>query len=912
MRRFTLNVTRNPAKDAARRQNPVQNQAADSANIVSSQPPRQLFGRLWTGYLRKHAGWIGFAFVLMIIEGSTLGLLSYMLQPMFDVVFVDGQSDMAFLVAIGIFALFVARAFSGLGQRVLMTRTSHIASTELQGDLLGHTLDLDNGFHSRTSPGALIERVQGDVISIQSLWSIIITGAGRDLISLISLMVVAISIDWKWAAVAVIGAPILLLPSILVQRYIRRKSHLLREIAGKRTTRLDEIFHGITPIKLNRMEGYQRRRFMKLSDDWVRSTVKTVAGQATVPGLVDIAVGFGFFCVLLYGGPEIASGEKTVGQFMSFFAAMSLAFQPLRRLADVAGYWQVMQASLARIFGLMDTKPEVKDTAETGAAVPTESGVTFSNVSLSYGELPVLKSLNLTVPQGTTTALVGQSGAGKSTVFNVLTRLIDAQSAKIEIGGTDITRLKLNDLRSMFSVVSQDALLFDETLRENILLGRTDVTDAQLAEVLKAANVTNFLESLPQGLDTEVGPRGSNLSGGQRQRVAIARALLRDTPILLLDEATSALDAESEKVVQTALDELSKGRTTLIIAHRLSTIRNADQIAVLDQGQLAETGTHEELLEKGGIYANLHSLQSGEAAQPVERSRKRFPVAQPKPAIAVVPYLIRPRFTLRNISLDKLDWPHGRPERLSSGTIADMEDFDHLLIYSRKQVYWQPRPQLQPKLSVMILEPDAIHGQHLKLAKKFHHRFHRILTHSAQLLGEIPNALQLAPTSTWLPTWPAHPAPKTQMASLIASEKRDLEGHKLRHAIVEKIRENNLDVEVMGRGYKPFDNKSDGLLPYRYSVVIENVQEHGYYTEKMIDAALCRTVPIYWGAPDIAEHFDPKGLIICDTAADIERALETMSEEDYDARSETIESNFKIAEAQANLHLRATTLIMDS
>ncbi len=889
----------------------MQKPAADPAQIVSDQTSTQLFGRLWRGYLRKHIGWLALAMLLMIIEGSTLGLLSYMLQPMFDVVFVDGQTDLAFLVALAIFALFVVRAVSGVAQRIIMARTSLMASTELQIDLLGHTLDLDNGFHSRTSPGSLIERVQGDVTSIQGLWNIIITGAGRDLISLISLMAVAISIDWKWAAIAVIGAPLLMLPSIAVQRYIRRKSHLLRDIAGKRTTRLDEIFHGVTPIKLNRMESYQRDQFAGLSQSWVRTSIKTVAGQATVPGLVDLAVGFGFFCVLIYGGPEIATGEKTVGQFMSFFAAMSLAFQPLRRLADVAGYWQVMQASLARIFGLMDTRPEVKDTAKPGTKLPEDSTITFDNISLSYGELPVLNNLTLTVPKGTTTALVGQSGAGKSTVFNVLTRLIDAQTGTVKIGGTNIADLTLPDLRSMFSVVSQEALLFDETLRENILLGRTDVTDEDLQDVLEAANVTNFLKSLPNGLDTQVGPRGSNLSGGQRQRVAIARALLRDTPILLLDEATSALDAESEKVVQTALDKLSEGRTTLIIAHRLSTIRNADQIVVLDNGRLSQSGTHEELLASGGIYSNLHDLQFSKGdAKPAKRPA---PVIRThSAAVAVLPYHIRPRISMTNIPLDELDWPLGRPDRLQQGTIADMDRADHLLIFSRKQVYWQPRPTLKPNLSVMIVEPNTIHGKHLALAKRYHRRFHRILTHDVDLLGQVPNARELLPATTWLTTWPAKPAAKAKMASLIASNKRDQSGHKLRHEVVDLIREKSLDVDIMGRGYNPFDNKADGLLPFRYSVVIENTQAHGYITEKLVDAALCRTVPIYWGAPDVGDHFDSSGLIICQTIDEISAALHTMSEEDYAARADAVERNFETAESLSTLHARAADLVINS
>ncbi|MEP5757932.1 MAG: ABC transporter ATP-binding protein [Litoreibacter sp.] len=549
--------------------------------------------------------------LLMVIEGSTLGLLSYMLQPMFDQVFVEGRENAIWFVALGIFGLFVIRAVTGVAQRVIMTRVSYKASTKMQIDLLAHTLKLDSAFHSKTSPGLLIERVQGDIMTIQQRWIRIITGTGRDFIALVSLMAVAISIDWKWAAVAVIGTPLLMLPSIIVQRYIRRKSLFLREVAGKRTTRLDEIFHGITPIKLNRMERYQSEKFTDLSDTWVTATVKAAAGGATVPGLVDLAVGFGFFCVLLYGGPQIISGEKTIGEFMSFFTAMALAFQPLRRLGSVAGYWQMMQASLERVYALFDTVPSVSDHAKAAARKVEQAQIAFRDVHLKYGNQQVVDGLSFEVAPGTTTALVGQSGAGKSTVFNLLTRLIDPDEGEIAICDTNLKDFPLNDLRDLFSVVSQDALLFDETLRENILVGRRDVSDAQLQSVLQDANVAEFLSKLPDGLDTLVGARGSNLSGGQRQRVTIARALLRNTPILLLDEATSALDAESEKLVQNALDRLSKGRTTLTIAHRLSTIRNADQILVLDKGRLAETGTHDALIKKSGHYANLHALQFG-------------------------------------------------------------------------------------------------------------------------------------------------------------------------------------------------------------------------------------------------------------------------------------------------------------
>jgi ATP-binding cassette subfamily B protein len=569
----------------------------------------ELLGWLWRGYLRHYIGLLGIAVVFMIIEGSMIGALSYMMQPMFDEVFVAGNTDALGWVAGVIMGIFVLRACAGVAQKVLLTRISQLTAARLRFDLLDRLIQQDGAFHQAHPPGFLIQRVQSDVESINFVWRAIITGAGRDVITLFVLMGVAINVDWRWALIACVGTPLMLAPALMAQKYVRKKARAARDLGAVLATRLDEVFHGIVPIKLNALEDYQARKYREQTDKFVYSEVRASLGTATIPGLVDLMAGLGFMGVLIYGGSEIISGEKTVGQFMSFFTAMGLAFDPLRRLGGISGLWQAAAAAIERIKELMDAPVRLTSPANPVAAPRGIPDIALNDVTLRYGDTEVLHGLSLRAEAGKTTALVGASGAGKSTIFNLLTRLVDPQKGEVLIGGVGAGKMTLEDLRSLFSVVTQEALLFDDTLRENILLGRTDVTETQLKSVLDSAHVSDFLDKLPDGLDTQVGPRGSALSGGQRQRVVIARALLRDTPILLLDEATSALDAQSEQVVQAALDKLSGGRTTIVIAHRLSTIRNADKIIVMDRGKVVDEGAHEALLDRGGIYADLYRLQ---------------------------------------------------------------------------------------------------------------------------------------------------------------------------------------------------------------------------------------------------------------------------------------------------------------
>ena len=571
----------------------------------------QLFKWIWSDYLKKYKLLIILVVLLMAVEGSTFGLLSYFIEPMFDQVFAKGDYGAIKLVGFSVAGIFILRAFSAFFNKLITTYIGQNVIATLQKNLLSHLLTFSPTFFQKNSPGSLIERVRGDTAAIERVWATVLAGSFRDLIAVFSLIIVAISIDPIWALIALLGAPLLVIPVFFLRVLIQKTTRNSRSAAADVATRLDEIFHGISSIKLISGEQREYNKFSNRLEKFVKNSIFSEAGIAAVPSLMDIIAGIGFVGVLTYGGYQIIEGTKTIGEFMSFFTAIALLFEPVRRLGTIAGAWHAVFTNLERLRNIFDLSTEIISPEKNNSKKADFTQIiAFENLSLTINEKKILDNVSFSAFPGKTTALVGPSGAGKTTLFNLLGRLIDPDQGNISIGDIAINQMDLNDLRENLSFVSQDSWLFDESIEENIKVGNPNASQAEFQDAVLAANAHDFIEEMPKKEKTPVGPRGSNLSGGQRQRIAIARAILRDTPILLLDEPTSALDNEAEKQIQNALSSLSEGRTTLIIAHNISAIKNANKIIVLNSGKIVGQGTHDELLLNCSVYQSLYQMEN--------------------------------------------------------------------------------------------------------------------------------------------------------------------------------------------------------------------------------------------------------------------------------------------------------------
>ena len=579
-----------------------------SMNIEDDKKP--LFKWFWSLYVREHFALLFIALIFMSIEGSMLGLLSYSIKFLFDNVLVSKDTSSILIVAVVIFSIFSIRAIAGFVHRLLTVNVCQKIIKVIQDRMVAHLLNMDVGFHQKNSPGTLMDRVRADSKALSESVGEAFMTVGRDGFSLISLLAVVFFIDWKWSLIAFLGIPFLVLPILLLQGLVRSRAGENRDYESKANVRLDEIFHGITDIKLNRAEGRERNKFFDILQLTHKVRLRLEAGMAGIPAMIDVIAAIGFLAVMVFGAIDITSGSKTIGEFMSFFTAMALIFEPLRRLSNVSGNIQVAMASLERVFKIFEEKSSIVfPTLSSVEKKFDKIGIEFDSVHFSYEDKKVLENITFGIEEGTSNAIVGYSGSGKTTLFNLITRLIDPSSGLIKLNGINIKDFCLNDLRSLISVVRQDGMVFDETILENIRFGKPTASDGEIREAAKMAYVDEFTNELKDGLNTVVGPRGSTLSGGQRQRISIARAFLRASPLLLLDEPTSALDSKSEELIQKSLSNLAKHSTTITIAHRLSTIVDSDKVLVLDNGKIVGQGKHSKLLLENSLYSNLFKSQ---------------------------------------------------------------------------------------------------------------------------------------------------------------------------------------------------------------------------------------------------------------------------------------------------------------
>ncbi len=545
---------------------------------------------------------------LVIVSGLRL-VLPWAIQNLVDVVFTRGDTAFLNQLALFLLGLIVVQTFFNVGQTYLLSYIGERVVADLRTSLYCKLQMLDLGFFADRRVGEITSRVTNDVTTIQSVVTSQLTSFFAQLLTFIGALALIVYLNARLTVFMLVIIP----PVVLIGRFFGRRlrgiSTTVQDRLADATAVLEETLSGVRVVKSFVREPYEIGRFTEAVEDTFAAALTRARYRAGFTPIITFSGFGGLTFVLWYGGRQVLAGQLTPGELISFLFYTFMIAGSVGVFSGIYGSIQESLGALRRVFELLDTEPTVVEKPDAVAMPPIEGSVRFENVSFAYEEELILRDVDLDVAPGEIIALVGPSGAGKTTVVNLIPRFYDTTTGRITIDGLDIRDVQLPPLREQIGIVPQETLLFSATVRENILYGRLDATLDELIAAAQAANAHDFILALPDGYETCVGERGVKLSGGQRQRVAIARALLKNPRILLLDEATSSLDSESEGLVQEALGRLMQGRTTFIIAHRLATVQIADRIAVLDQGRIVELGTHAELLACGGLYAHLYALQ---------------------------------------------------------------------------------------------------------------------------------------------------------------------------------------------------------------------------------------------------------------------------------------------------------------
>jgi len=568
-----------------------------------------LIKRLFSENGRRYLPRYMLAFFFMMVVAVTTAASAWIMEDIVDDVVVENDPARVRIIAATVVLVFLLKGLATYAHRVILARIGNNIVARVQKRLYKHVLSQDLAFHQKMQGGDLVTHMSTNAAAVRSVLELLVTSVGRDLLTVIALVAVMFFKDPLMSLVTLVIGPV----AILGIRYLVRR---VKSVAKAQFTHLasivaamQETATGIRIIKAFNLEGKMSNRMNSAIESVEERTNRMAMLNARSSPIMETLGGCAVAVVILYAGWSVKENGKTPGEIIAFLTAMLLAYDPAKRLAKVSVQLRSKLVGAGLLYDVIDTEPTLREKEGAKVLAIGDGAIQFNDVSFAYSQVPALNGITLEAAPKSVTALVGPSGAGKSTIVSMIERFADPQSGQITINGTDIRDVTLHSLREHIAFVSQDTFLFDGSIRDNIAFGRDNATEAEIEEAARNANAEEFILATPGAYDAPVGTNGENLSGGQRQRIAIARAMLRDAPILLLDEATSALDTQSETKVQEALERLMKGRTTVVIAHRLSTIRQAEMIHVMDKGQVVQSGSHDELIAKGGLYANLHALQ---------------------------------------------------------------------------------------------------------------------------------------------------------------------------------------------------------------------------------------------------------------------------------------------------------------
>jgi subfamily B ATP-binding cassette protein MsbA len=570
---------------------------------------RILFTRL-RGTLRPYGRKLLIAMTAMIIVALFNAVQAYMVQPLLDKIFYEKNINWLTILPLALLAVFFVKGVFYFFYSYLLEWVGQSVIKDLRNSLYSHLHELSMSFFYKNSTGELVSRIMSDVAMLQGTVSHALIYVLRDFFTVIGLLAVIFYMDWRLALVSLIFIPMAAVPIVVFGKKFRRISTSYQQGIGEASNFLNETVRGIRIVKAFCAEEQEKQRFAVKMQQLFDILMTETRYRSLSHPLIEFLGGIGMALIIWFGGNEVLKGHSTPGTFMSFLTALVMLYEPVKGVSKLNATVQSGLAGAARIFALLDTEPEIHEQAQAVALPPFSHQIEFRDVTFAYqpGE-PVLRNISLKITQGEVIAVVGPSGGGKSSLASLLPRFHEVTVGAVLIDGHDLRDLTLRSLRSQIAIVTQQTILFNDTVRSNIAYGSPDCSEEDVRRAAAAAFALEFIEAFPQGFATVIGESGVRLSGGQQQRISIARAILKNAPILILDEATSALDTESERKVQQALDNLMKNRTTLVIAHRLSTIKNADRIVVMQEGRIIEEGSHESLLRQGGMYEGLHSLQ---------------------------------------------------------------------------------------------------------------------------------------------------------------------------------------------------------------------------------------------------------------------------------------------------------------